>query len=182
MPDSQEALALLCPIDYTSTMKPQKPVRPPLTIVGIVSNVVALTLVLMLLIQSKHGFEPPPFQLIVDLITKKAKTKKLEPNDLYGLIGDPTVSVPMYDGWKVSWSIRTNEIIFYLSIRINMSISEGTDTDGKYKVEIDYFHVHRSGFKYLFGNVVRALRGGTLFPLSPYPDHNKVTLSFTEPK
>ena len=54
-------------------MQPPKPVRIPLTIVGIVSNVVALVLVCVMLYSESQW---PTMEQMTDLIKKVAKTHR----------------------------------------------------------------------------------------------------------
>ena len=67
-------------------MQPPRPIRTPLTIVGIVSNVVVLILLFVLLFSvPRHDF--PDLEKIVVAVRKIAETKKVAPDDLSQLLG-----------------------------------------------------------------------------------------------
>jgi hypothetical protein len=72
-------------------MQLPKQVCTPLTIVGILSNVVALTLVCVLL-NAEHRQSFPELAKIASSIRQIAATKKVSPDDLIELLGKVSVS------------------------------------------------------------------------------------------
>jgi len=77
---------------------------PPSALVGIVSNLLVMTLVYVLLYVGP-GFKLPSLEQLANSIRQIAKTKKVTPDDLVALLGKPQFSVQPYDGyWYGTWS------------------------------------------------------------------------------
>lgn len=149
-------------------MQPSKPVRAPLTVVGVVSNVVALTLVCVFLYAGPR-FRLPPLERVVDSITQIAKTKKLTPDDLVEVLGKPQSYWDTNGIWHGTWQEmigqNTSRCDWKYELEIFFSIPE---EENIYLVCMSSNCTSRSGFEYIYKNLARVVTGGSLFPFEPY--------------
>jgi len=163
-------------------MQLSKPVRMPLTIVGIVSNVVALTLVCVLL-YAVPQFTLPKLQLVTDSISEIAKTRKVTPDDFIKLLGRPSEK---FDGMANSWGWqgRWHEAVGDGLLLGNMDfmVSIRPNSTGNYLVTYTVNQTYRCGLKYFGWNLVRAFNTGSFFPFEPFQVNERQEMELTAQK
>jgi len=162
-------------------MQPSKPVRASLTIVGIVSNVVAITMVSMVL-YSESVPRYPGIQEVAESIKAVAKTKKVTAQDVIEIMKRPHSFLSSdIDGWVVAWEYGNAISDVKLEFHIIMYAKNPHGEEG-YLIVLLTEHTYNRGLKHLYENVARAFSKGALFPLSPYSDIDMEQLALTNPK
>jgi len=168
-------------------MQPPKSNRHPLTIVGIVSNVIALTLVWVLLYcDSRSSF--PSCTELVEFIKKMAETQVVTDEDLIDILGKPSESPVLgnFTAWRMAAESGTTGVdVEYVIVR-RVEIVEGKkvlffDENRQYRMCIYSTRTYRRGFIYLYGNFAQAFKGRSLFPLLPYVENERADLILIKP-
>lgn len=156
-----------------------RPIRTPLTIVGIVSNVVALVLVTVVLYSDPQSKLPTVKRLAV-AIEQIAKTKRVTLDDITKLLGRPTMRGRTMVYWYESIPIHSEEKTFVRALTVKY---DGEDEkEGTYRLKIISKCTYKSGLRYLYNNMMRAIGGDTLFPLRQYEDREEEILTLSAPK
>lgn len=152
-------------------MLPSKPVRVPLTVVGIVSNVLALVLVCVLLNADAQSSKMLLRNLAVSII-RMAKTGQMSGEDMLKEFGKPELTWVTDRGWTGRWHVSINDIATtsdtIYQITVDYSPHKTANGQYAYRVDIAVVQTWRSGLKYLQANLARALSTGSLFPFLPH--------------
>jgi hypothetical protein len=148
-------------------MQPSKPIHAPLTIVGIVSNFVALTLVCVMLNTGPRFKLPSPKQ-VDELVRQIAKTKLVNLDDVIRQLGTPQTSRTKGINWVGKWaetddSSDTEYVLYVFHV--------GQVSGDTYTIETEYTCTYRSGFKYVCWNAKRLFHSKTLLSFEPYSEH-----------
>ena len=161
-------------------MQPTKLVRAPLTIVGIVSNVVALILVCVVLCSVPQW---PTIEQMAYLIREVAKTRRVSPDDLVVLLGKGEyerfpIGTPTLLG---QWDVKTDSEKEWHDLRYILTISPD-NIPGPYEVMLTVTHTYRNGPQYIYGNMLRTVMSGQLIPFKPYAISQTKRLAFNDPQ
>lgn len=163
-------------------MQPQKPSQSPLTIVGIVNNVMALMLVCLLL-YSESRSNWPTLEQLSESIRQIAKTKKVTSEDVIGVLGEPQTHQKNEEFWGVGWAETNRSPSAWNKADHTLHIYYGSNaSNGEYIINLAEGYTHQSGLKYIFWNLHRAYRSGMLLPFKPVREGREIDLLLTEPK
>jgi hypothetical protein len=165
-------------------MQQANPVRTPLTVVGIVSNVMALMLVWVLLSADAQSSKTLLEKLTAS-IKRMAAVDQVLREDIVKEFGKPQHEWPTEGNWIGRWCLSPEDIMntSYLSYQISIYSTPHQKPDGKYvyRIDIQVVQEWRSGVKFLQMNLIRGLSTGSLFPLRPYLETEGVRLELALP-
>jgi len=138
-------------------MELPKPVHPPSTIIGIVSNILAMTLVCALLYTEPRS-DISTLQQVAGAIRAIAKTKQVTLDNILEIMGKPLADIYYgADGWSGSWdypigNAMSNEKLAFTMVfhYKNIHGNEG------YQIDVVTTHIYFTGFKHLYKNAERA--------------------------
>lgn len=162
-------------------MQRPKTVRIPLTIVGIVSNVVAMVLVCVLL-YSETQSNWPSIQQVAESIRVIAETRRVTVDSLVRLLGECSNQTSGHNNIAVGeWEVPMGNESRSYDLQYLVGVSSDVEKD-RYIVLIVVKHTYRRGLKYLYENVVKAFKVGKLFPLEAISEFHFERLTLTNPK
>lgn len=147
-----------------------KPIRTPLTIVGIVGNTVAIVLVCVVLYSDPQS-KLPMLQQLVDRVKEVAKTRRVIPDDFVILLGKNRHKELYGNDVVGEWILLTDAVTGEYSVTV-----APPQQSGKYRVYLYMKLTYRSGPRYVYENIARAFYSGNPFPMGPYIDARSDTL------
>lgn len=162
-------------------MKTFTPTPSGSLIVGIISNVIALTLVSIVL-NTEPKSTLPKLGQISEAIQKIVQTKTITSEDVVTLLGKPS-----YQRQDSTWTGKWEEASDPTSHSSNVTyeilvLISKVQKDGSYVVVVLTTTTYRTGIKYLYHNLIKVLSGKQSFLFEPYAENEHVQLFLRSPE